>query len=115
MEALQNINLGKIQGKILNLKIGDKVNLELTDEVQGLINAGILTVTENPGTAINEDKEKFENIKGIGPEMADMLIQKYGSYKEFEEKATAKDLESLPGISERGGEEIMKLINKKQS
>ena len=113
MIALQNINLGKIQGKIINLKIGDKVNLEKTPEVIDLIKAKILSEEEEPENIPYEsDQEKFEKIKGIGPELANLLIEKYKTYEEFKTKATAEDLEALPGISKSGSEEIIKLINK---
>lgn len=144
LKANISINLGKIQGRLINLKKGDFVELESTPEIKQLTDEGILLDEEmvedmetvkkgeedikarrtvalkdiflnkkevdNFGSELN----KFKNIKGIGPELANLLISQYKTFENFENKITEEKLEKLPGIGKESCKKIYELINTKE-
>lgn len=119
--AVEDINLGKIQSKIISLKKNGLVELEDTPEIKALVQAGILKETYSDGDVADDvdgpvdEIDKFKNIKGIGPELAEYLINAYRTYENFSNKITEEKLEKMPGIGKIRAKGMFEIINIKNS
>lgn len=54
--------------------------------------------------------EAFEDIKGVGEELAQVLRDRFGSVEEMA-NASVEDLEPVPGIGEKKGESLLDQLN----
>lgn len=62
--------------------------------------------TQEDGQAVSEE-ERFAELSGVGPELADELVEEFGSYDEFAENASPEDLEPISGIGEKRAESLV--------
>lgn len=53
------------------------------------------------------EEERFAELNGVGPELADELVEEFGSYDEFAENASPEDLEPISGIGEKRAESLV--------
>jgi len=53
------------------------------------------------------EEERFAELKGVGPELAEELVEEFGSYDEFAENASPEDLEPVSGIGEKRAESLV--------
>lgn len=67
-------------------------------------------VEEEPEPEESEEENSFEDISGVGSELAETLADEYDSVEELAE-ADLEDLEPIPGIGEKRAESIIEQAN----
>lgn len=56
------------------------------------------------------EQEKFEEINGVGEELAEELIQEYGTYPGFVEEADKESLVDISGVGEARAESLLEKV-----
>lgn len=52
----------------------------------------------------------FEDLKGVGDELADEIRQVYGDYSSFVEEASVESLSDISGIGEKRAESLLEQV-----
>jgi len=59
---------------------------------------------------VSEDVEKFAELKGVGDELAEEMVQVFGDYDSFVEDADVDSLSDIAGIGEKSAEDLLEQI-----
>lgn len=59
---------------------------------------------------ILSEHDRFAELKGVGDELADELVEEFGTYSEFAENASVEDLEPISGIGEKSAESLLEQV-----
>lgn len=76
---------------------GDEVQVETDEDSKS---------EEEDEESVSEE-ELFAELNGVGPELADELVEEFGSFEEFAENASPEDLEPVSGIGEKRAESLV--------
>lgn len=58
---------------------------------------------------ILSEEERFADLKGVGDELADELVEEFGTFSSFKD-ASVEDLEPIPGIGEKRAESLLEQV-----
>lgn len=61
--------------------------------------------------SIVSEEERFAELNGVGPELAEELVEEFEGFDAFVEEAEPKDLEPIPGIGEKRAESLVEQVN----
>ena len=56
------------------------------------------------------DVEKFADLKGVGEELAEEMVQVFGDYESFVEDADVDSLSDIAGIGEKSAEDLLEQV-----
>lgn len=64
---------------------------------------------ENEET-VSEEVQKFAELKGVGDELAEEMVQVFGDYESFVEGADVDSLSDIAGIGEKSAEGLLEQV-----
>jgi predicted flap endonuclease-1-like 5' DNA nuclease len=56
------------------------------------------------------EHDRFTELKGVGDELADEMVEEFGDYDSFAENAAVEDLEPISGIGEKSAESLLEQV-----
>lgn len=94
-----------------HLRLGEeKKATEVLQEVNKLRSEEDDSVEEESEPEASEEERSFEDINGVGSELANTLADRYDSVEDLA-GASAEDLEPISGIGEKRAESIIEQAN----
>ena len=98
------------EGEKILVRAGKSVIVDFKVSVSGIECVPLGRGEERKARPKSSELEKFTAIKGIGEEIAEMLLSKYGSFENFVEEVKLDDLVELPGIGEKVAKKIIEQV-----
>lgn len=78
-----------------------------TDEATELVSNREVEENVSEEEDSSGEEERFEELNGVGPELASELVEQFGDFDSFVEEAEPEDLEPVPGIGEKRAESLV--------